>query len=51
MIIYRAMIIYWAIITSDLSVKDVAADLGMHPETIRRLLAAGEMPGYEAGRH
>lgn len=37
--------------TSDLSVEDVAAEVGMHPETIRRLLMAGEMPGYKAGRH
>ena len=38
-------------IQSDLSVEDVAAQLGLHPETIRRLLIAGEMPGYKAGRH
>jgi len=37
--------------TSDLSPEDVASEIGMHPETIRRLLLAGEMPGYKAGRH
>ena len=37
--------------TSDLSVEDVAAELGMHSETIRRLLLAEELPGYKAGRH
>ena len=35
----------------DISVEDVAAELGMHPETIRRLLLSGAMPGYKAGRH
>ncbi len=37
--------------TSDLSVENVAMELGTHQETIRRLLTAGEMPGYKAGRH
>lgn len=35
----------------DMAVESVAAELGMHPETIRRLLLAGHLPGYKAGRH
>lgn len=32
----------------DLTVKDVAEELGMAENTIRRLLNAGIMPGYRA---
>jgi len=35
----------------DLSVERVAGELGMHAETIRRLLLAGHLRGYKAGRH
>jgi len=37
--------------TVDLSVEEVAAELGMHRETIRRFLKTSELPGYRAGGH
>ena len=35
--------------TSDLTITDVASELGLHAETVRRLLAQGDIPGYRAG--
>ena len=37
--------------TSDLTIRDVAQELGLHTETVRRLLSLGELPGYKVGRH
>ena len=36
---------------ADLTVALAAAELSVHPETIRRLLLAGHLSGYKAGRH
>jgi len=35
---------------SDLTVAETAAELGVVQETIRRLLTAGHLTGYKAGR-
>ena len=32
----------------DLSVKDVAEELGLNPDTVKRLLREGVLPGYKA---
>ena len=34
---------------TDLTVEEVAAELGLHYDTVRRLLIAGHLPGYKAG--
>ena len=34
---------------ADLTVEDVAAQLGVVPETVRRLLRDGKLRGYRAG--
>lgn len=34
---------------TDLTVPDIAAELSLHPDTVRRLLATGVLPGYRAG--
>lgn len=36
--------------TADLTVTETAEELGVAPETIRRLLLAGHLTGYKAGR-
>jgi len=36
--------------TADLTVAQAAAELGVVQETIRRLLLAGHLTGYKAGR-
>jgi len=36
--------------TTDLTVADAASELGVVQETIRRLLLAGHLSGYKAGR-
>lgn len=33
---------------SDLSVPEVAEELNLHPDTVRRLLKSGYLPGYKA---
>lgn len=32
----------------DLTVKDVAEELSLHPDTVKRLLLSGMMTGYKA---
>lgn len=34
---------------ADLTVSQVASELSLHTETVRRLLAQGDIPGYRAG--
>lgn len=34
---------------TDLTITLVASELGLHAETVRRLLAQGDLPGYRAG--
>ena len=36
--------------TADMTVEETAQELGVVPETIRRLLLAGHLTGYKAGR-
>lgn len=35
---------------SDLTVKDVATELAVNPETVKRMLQSGRIPGYKVGR-
>jgi excisionase family DNA binding protein len=35
-------------IEKDLTVKDVAEELSLHPDTVKRLLHSGVMTGYKA---
>ncbi len=35
---------------ADLTVSQVAAELGLHYDTVRRLLISGHLPGYKADR-
>jgi len=36
--------------TGDLTVTEVAAELSLNPETVRRMLLAGHLAGYKAGK-
>jgi len=36
--------------TGDLTVTEVAEELSLHPETVRRMLLAGHLAGYPAGK-
>lgn len=36
---------------SDLTVRDVAAELSVNPETVKRMLQSGRLSGYKVGSH
>jgi excisionase family DNA binding protein len=38
------------IFVPDLTVKDVATELAVNPETVKRMLQSGRLPGYKVGR-